>query len=55
VVTDAAVRDDALACLIAAAKSWAANGATNPAPGQVWDQLWSILEEGGVLKKVKKK
>jgi len=55
VVTDAAVRDEALACLIAAAKSWADKGPTIPAPGQVWDQLWSILEDGGVLKKVKKK
>jgi hypothetical protein len=55
VVGDAAVRDEALTCLIAAAKSWAEKGPTNPPPGQVWDQLWSILEDGGVLKKVKKK
>ena len=55
VVGDAAVRDEALTCLIAAAKCWAEKGPTNPPPGQVWDQLWSILEDGGVLKKVKKK
>jgi ribonuclease HI len=55
VVGDASVRDEALTCLIAAAKSWAEKGSTNPPPGQVWDQLWSILEDGGVLKKVKKK
>lgn len=55
VVTDAAVRDEALTCLIAAARSWAEKGPTNPPPGQVWDQLWSILEDGGVLKKVKPK
>jgi ribonuclease HI len=54
-VGDAAVREEALTCLIAAAKSWADKGPTNPPPGQVWDQLWSILEDGGVLKKVKKK
>jgi ribonuclease HI len=55
VVTDAKVRDDAMTCLIAAARSWAEKGPTNPPPGQVWDQLWSILEDGGVLKKLKKK
>ncbi|HEY2786406.1 MAG TPA: ribonuclease HI family protein [Fimbriiglobus sp.] len=55
VVTDAAVRADVLACLTAAARSWAEKGPTNPPPGQVWDQIWSILEDGGVLKKVKKK
>src|SRR5205823_3492936 len=46
VVTDAAVRADAVACLAAAARSWAEKGAMNLPPGQVWDQLWSILEEG---------
>jgi len=50
-VTDAAVRDDALVCLAAAAAAWAANGVAGLPVEQVWDQLWSILEEGGVLKK----
>ncbi len=50
-VTDARVRDDALECLRAAAASWADHGPKHPAPELVWDQLWSILEEGGVLRK----
>jgi ribonuclease HI len=52
-VTDAAVRDDAIACLSAAANAWATHGLAAASPGQVWDQLWSILEEGGVLRKKK--
>lgn len=52
-VTDAAVRADALACLSAAATAWAAGGLAAVRPEQVWDQLWSILEEGGVLRKKK--
>ena len=53
-IRDATVRSDAIACLEAAAKSWAANGPANPPPRLVWEQLWFILEEGGVLKKIKK-
>lgn len=52
-VGDAVVRADAILCLQAAAQSWATNGAQHPPPAHVWDQLWSILEEGGVLRKVK--
>ena len=51
VVGDERVRDDAIECLKAAAEAWADNGAKNPPPAMVWEQLWSILEEGGVLKK----
>jgi ribonuclease HI len=53
-VTDAAVRADALACLTAAANAWATHGLAGLPVGQVWDQLWSVLEDGGVLKKVKR-
>lgn len=53
VTTDAAVRADVLVCLEAAAKSWATHGPTRPPASLVWEQIWSILEEGGVLKKRK--
>ncbi len=49
-VTDARVREDALECLRSARAVWA-RGEGVPSPELVWDQLWSILEEGGVLKK----
>jgi ribonuclease HI len=50
-VSDTAVRADALACLSAAAHAWATHGLPAAPVEQVWDQLWSILEEGGVLRK----
>jgi len=49
-VTDARVREDALECLRSAKAVWA-RGESVPKPELVWDQLWSILEEGGVLRK----
>jgi ribonuclease HI len=52
-VTDAAVRDDALAVLLSAAQAWAAKGVNAVPVAAVWEQLWSVLEEGGVLKKKK--
>jgi ribonuclease HI len=55
VVTDAAVRDDALAVLRSAAKAWATNGLPAVAVEAVWEQLWSVLAEAGVLKKQKAK
>ena len=51
--SDRAVRADVLACLEAAAKSWTANGPAQPAVTLVWEQIWSILEDGHVLKKKK--
>lgn len=50
-VTDAAVRDDALQCLTDAAQHWAGKGLKSLPPEAVWEQLWSLLEEAGVLKK----
>lgn len=44
-----AIRDEAVACLRAAAAAWAQGNGSNPPPEQVWDQLWSIVEEHGVL------
>jgi ribonuclease HI len=49
-VGDGRVRDDALECLRSAKGAWS-RGEAVPSPELVWDQLWSILEEGGVLKK----
>jgi ribonuclease HI len=49
-VGDGPVRADALECLRSAKAVWA-RGEKVPSPELVWDQLWSILEEGGVLRK----
>jgi ribonuclease HI len=43
------VDEDAVASLRGAARAWQ-SGAASPTPEQMWDQLWSILEEAGVLK-----
>lgn len=50
VVGDAAVRDDAIAVLASAAQAWADRGRHAVTPEAIWEQLWSILEDGGVLK-----
>ena len=49
-VGDGRVREDALECLRSAKAVWS-RGESVPSPELVWDQLWSIREEGGVLKK----
>jgi ribonuclease HI len=49
-VAGAAVREEALACLHAAAEAWASGGTGAVPPEMVWDQLWSILEEHGALR-----
>lgn len=49
-VGDGRVREDALECLRSAKGVWS-RGEGVPSPELVWDQLWSILEEGGVLRK----
>ena len=54
-VDDAAVRADAIQCLADAARHWAANGTAGLPPEAVWEQLWSLLDEAGVLKKKKAK
>ncbi len=49
------VRDDCIACLQAAKNAWSAHNPHAPSPEQLWDQLWSVLEDAGVLKKKKSK
>jgi ribonuclease HI len=46
-----AVREEILDCLRSVACVWSAGNPNHPRPEEVWDQLWSILEEAGVLKR----
>lgn len=45
---------DAVECLRSAAEAWVQGNANFPRPEDVWDQLWSILEEAGAVKSPKK-
>jgi ribonuclease HI len=54
-VTDAAVRDDALAILRSAARGWSDKGLSAVPVEAVWEQLWSVLEDRNVLRKTKAK
>ena len=49
-VGDGRIRDDCLECLVSAKACWS-RGEPVPNAEQVWEQLWSIIEEGGVLRK----
>jgi ribonuclease HI len=53
-LSPATVRDDALEVLRSAAQAWASRGLGAVPVEAVWDQLWSILEDAGVVKKKKK-
>jgi ribonuclease HI len=53
--SDVRVREDALMILRSAADAWASRGVGAVPVAAVWEQLWSVLEEGGVLKKPKKR
>ena len=50
-VSDGSVREDAMAILQSAAQAWASRGLSAVPPAAIWEQLWFVLEEGGVLKK----
>src|SRR5262245_42544973 len=45
-----AVREEAVECLRAVATAWARGNPRDPRPEDVWEQLWTILEDGGVLR-----
>ncbi len=47
------VRDDALTCIRASAAAWSRDKEGELRPEHVWEQLWSILVEAGVLRKRK--
>jgi ribonuclease HI len=44
------VREDALAFLRTVAIAWTGTKRVIPTPEDVWDQLWTMLEENGVLR-----
>ena len=52
--TSEPLRDDAIACLAAAANSWATHGLGSPTVEEVWDQLHKLLKKHDVLKKKRK-
>ena len=43
------VRADALDCLQSAKEAWSRRSPAQPSAEDVWDQLWSILQESGLL------
>jgi ribonuclease HI len=45
-----AAQEEAILCLQGAAAAWAQGNPTVPSPAEVWSQLWSILEENGLVR-----
>jgi ribonuclease HI len=45
---DEMIRQEAVRCLQDAARAWSRGDPAAPTPDQVWDQLWSILDENGI-------
>jgi ribonuclease HI len=50
-----AAREEALECLRSVAVAWSRGDPNEPPAEAVWEQLWTILEEGGLLKPVRQK
>jgi ribonuclease HI len=46
----AAARGDGLQCLRDAAAAWKRHDPQAPSPEQVWEQIWSVLEEHGIVR-----
>ena len=49
------LRQQAVECLQSAAVAWARGNPHEPPPESVWEQLWSIVEEHGVLRRPRKR
>jgi len=49
------LHQQAVECLQSAATAWARGNPREPAPESVWEQLWSIVEEHGVLRRPRKR
>jgi ribonuclease HI len=47
----AGAREDVLECLRSAACAWSAGNPNVPRAEEVWEQIWSIVAEAGVLRK----
>lgn len=47
------LRADAVTCLKSAAATWARGNAADPSPELVWEQLWSLVVEAGLVKKAR--
>jgi ribonuclease HI len=47
---EGAVREDALTWLRWAAGQWATGNSQSPSPEDVWDHLWTILEDHGLVR-----
>src|SRR5260370_29225547 len=43
------IRDQAIACLRSAAASWTHGDIESPSPEAVWDQLFQLLQENGIV------
>jgi ribonuclease HI len=43
-------REEIIDCLRSVACAWSAGNPNHPRPEEVWEQLWTVLEDAGVLK-----
>ncbi|HYV35136.1 MAG TPA: hypothetical protein VE988_05495, partial [Gemmataceae bacterium] len=49
----AGAREEILECLRSVACVWSGGNPNEPRPEEVWEQLWTILEDAGILKTAK--
>lgn len=50
----AGVRDEILDCLRSVAVAWSYGDPNQPRPEEVWEQLWTLLQESGILKSMRR-